>query len=680
MPISMVSSQTSDKETVYRGRLAPSPTGLLHLGHAQTFIIAAQRAREHGGTLILRIEDIDAPRCKPEYLPILLKDLSWLGITWENDVTLPEYHQSQRSKLYHQAWQHLYEHDLIYPSPHSRKDVEKCLSAPHTSSFEAVFPPSLRQPRPAGLASPPPGCNWRFRVPDGEIVRFIDGFYGPQSFVAGVDFGDFLIWSGHLCTASYELAVVVDDLEMGITEVVRGEDLLLSTARQLLLIRTLGQIFGNCCHPSYYHCPLVLDADGTRLAKRTPGTTLQCLRQGVENCDGNNSFSAEACVGHLLNDELTRGWHWSSSSKTATPILPIPRSSAVKIMVFGASGNVGLPTVKALLAMVDQSTEEIEILAVSRCPSKLASIFPPSGASTRIAATFLEGDITSPASIAQLFRSYRPECLFIALPQCLTSKEMTETSISIANEAKKYGVQHIVRLSSYGIDSSIATTTFTPCTGTPSIGTPYTGTPYTSPQGTLGQAHIDAEYHLASLSIAYTSIRPTSFSTNFEKYDLPSIVTQGVFCSPLGCSAAARVNWVSVEDISRVAAVALMDASSSLLQRDGSRSAIEDAPLVGKRRRMLANPRILNVTGPPENSLTPADLAALLSEICQKQVNYREVSPPDKDSVPDMGGLWQFLRNGGFCVSTSIVQELTGRAPLTMRAYLQRLKDNDILR
>ena len=281
----------------YVGRLAPSPTGLLHVGHARTFKVAQRRARERGGRFLLRIEDLDAPRCKPQFLPQMLEDLAWVGISWDNDALQPEYSQSTRKALYLNAWRRLYELGCVYPSPHSRKDVEKCLSAPHESDGgDPVFPTELRPafaaaaalqceypPDLRGLVAPTRGVNWRLRVPDGRAVCFTDGSFGPQCFTAGEDFGDFVVWSGASDMPSYELAVVVDDLEMGVTEVVRGKDLLLSTARQLLLVEALSPLFGRGGKGgvplSYYHCPLVLDSTGLRMAKRTPQTTLKGLRE-----------------------------------------------------------------------------------------------------------------------------------------------------------------------------------------------------------------------------------------------------------------------------------------------------------------------------------------------------------------------------------------------------------------
>lgn len=263
----------------YRGRLAPTPTGLLHVGHARTFALAARRAAEAGGALVLRMEDLDRERCRPEFARAAIEDLRWLGLGWSEgpDIGGPRgpYEQSGRLPLFREAWERLRDAGSIYPCSRSRSDVARALSAPHAEDdAEPVFPPSLRPPAGAGLdRAGPDGANWRFRVPDGEAVRFDDAFFGPQSFVAGRDFGDFLVWRRDGLPA-YELAVVADDHAMGITEVVRGADLLLSTARQLLVYRALGW-----APPAWAHAPLILGPDGRRLAKRSAGFSIRELRE-----------------------------------------------------------------------------------------------------------------------------------------------------------------------------------------------------------------------------------------------------------------------------------------------------------------------------------------------------------------------------------------------------------------
>jgi glutamyl-tRNA synthetase len=261
-----------------RGRLAPTPTGHLHVGHARTFALAAERARRAGGTLVYRTEDLDASRCRPEFAAAAIADLRWLGLDWQEgpDVGGPRgpYVQSERLPWFAEVWRRLQASGAIYPCDKSRKDVARSLTAPHAEDdAEPIFPPDLRPALGLGRELTAPGAsNWRFRVPDGETIAFDDALCGPQTFVAGRDFGDFLVWRKDGFPA-YELAVIADDHAMGITEVVRGADLLLSTARQLLLYRALGWTA-----PTWAHAPLIVDADGRRLAKRTAGLSIRELR------------------------------------------------------------------------------------------------------------------------------------------------------------------------------------------------------------------------------------------------------------------------------------------------------------------------------------------------------------------------------------------------------------------
>src|SRR5512140_109362 len=274
----------------YCGRLAPSPTGRLHLGHAQTFWSAQRRARERGGTLVLRNEDLDAARCKPEFVRSMLEDLWWFGFEWQEGPdcggAFGPYTQSERLPFHRAAFQKLREKGLVYPCTCSRRDVLLALGAPHAGEDEPLYPGTCRSKAVGGgkrgRAVPAPDevrggrgarVNWRVRVPDGEEIRFEDGRCGAQSFVAGKDFGDFIIWR-HDDIPSYQLAVVVDDTAMKITEVVRGEDLLKSTARQLLIYRAL-----DAAPPAFFHCPLMTDSAGVRLAKRHDALSLRALRQ-----------------------------------------------------------------------------------------------------------------------------------------------------------------------------------------------------------------------------------------------------------------------------------------------------------------------------------------------------------------------------------------------------------------
>jgi len=266
----------------YRGRLAPSPTGYLHLGHARTFRVANQRAQAAGGKLIFRNEDLDFQRCKPEFVQAMYEDLHWLGLTWDEgpDIGGPfaPYSQNQRRSVYLECWRRLRDGGFIYPCSCSRKDLERALSAPHDDGDEMPYPGTCRDKISTAQSwELPAGISWRFKVPDGESVGFNDAVFGRQQFTAGLDFSDFLVWRRDDIPA-YQLAVVADDVAMQITEVVRGADLLKSTARQLLLIRAL-----EASVPRYFHCPLVRDASNIRLAKRHDALSLRMLRfQGAD--------------------------------------------------------------------------------------------------------------------------------------------------------------------------------------------------------------------------------------------------------------------------------------------------------------------------------------------------------------------------------------------------------------
>jgi glutamyl-tRNA synthetase len=258
--------------TTYRGRIAPTPTGDMHLGHARTFLAAWRRAMDAEGEIVLRIEDLDRLRCRSEYTERMIDDLQWLGITWTEGPVF----QSQRMDVFLAAWHRLRDAGAIYPSEVSRKEMRDAAHAPHEEDEDAepLFPLEFRAPAGAEAAyTEPAGVAWRFRVPDGDVIRFTDARRGDQSFTAGVDFGDFVVWRKDGVPA-YELAVVADDVAMRITEVVRGEDLLKSTARQILVYRALG-----ATPPSWCHEPLLRDAEGRRLAKRHAPLSLRMLRE-----------------------------------------------------------------------------------------------------------------------------------------------------------------------------------------------------------------------------------------------------------------------------------------------------------------------------------------------------------------------------------------------------------------
>jgi glutamyl-queuosine tRNA(Asp) synthetase len=255
----------------YLGRIAPSPTGYLHLGHALTFRQAQQRAKAAGGKLILRIEDIDGARCRLEFATAIIEDLRWFGLSWDEGPDIgggfAPYRQSERLDLYFDALEKLRAGGFVYPCVCSRKDVLAAAIAPHDENGEPIYPGTCR------LANnSPTAAHWRFRVPDGEELSFIDQRLGAQQAKAGRDFGDFIVWRRDGVPA-YQLAVVVDDAAMQIAEVVRGEDLLLSTFRQLLLYRSLG-----LKPPAFFHTPLILDQNGKRLSKRDDSVTLRALR------------------------------------------------------------------------------------------------------------------------------------------------------------------------------------------------------------------------------------------------------------------------------------------------------------------------------------------------------------------------------------------------------------------
>ena len=266
----------------YRGRLAPSPTGYLHLGHARTFWKAQERARTHAGKLILRIEDLDGPRCKPEFAEAILEDLQWFGIGWDEGP----FFQSNRMPLYISAFQKLYEKGFVYPCTCSRKDIQNALTAPHEGEEEPIYPGSCRNKTAPFLLK---GMNWRFKTPAGCQMRFKDNNLGEQCYSVGSSFGDFVLWRQD-GFPSYQLAVVVDDADMKITEVVRGADLLVSTARQLLLYNALGL---NA--PEFFHCELLRDQTGKRLAKRSDALSLRDLRAtGVSAEDARQKISSLA--------------------------------------------------------------------------------------------------------------------------------------------------------------------------------------------------------------------------------------------------------------------------------------------------------------------------------------------------------------------------------------------------
>lgn len=249
-----------------RGRLAPSPTGAQHVGNARTYLIAWLSARSRNGSMSLRIEDIDSPRVKPGAADLIREDLAWLGLDWDGEPVV----QSQWLPLYERALRRLQERELVYPCTCSRSDVAQAASAPHAGQEGPAYPGTCTHRTVADaatLAGQP--VAWRFRV--GHLPTFTDGYRGlvqPDP-ASG---GDFVVWKS-AGSPAYQLAVVVDDADMGVTEVVRGDDLIPSTPRQLLLYEALG-----LRPPRFVHVPLVVGPDGRRLAKRHGDTRLAALR------------------------------------------------------------------------------------------------------------------------------------------------------------------------------------------------------------------------------------------------------------------------------------------------------------------------------------------------------------------------------------------------------------------
>ncbi|HTV23732.1 MAG TPA: tRNA glutamyl-Q(34) synthetase GluQRS [Polyangiaceae bacterium] len=253
-----------------RGRLAPSPTGQLHLGHARTFVLAWLHVRSRGGELLVRMEDLDASRSRPELAAGILRDLEWLGLDWDGPVVT----QSARLDELRAAAATLHATGVAYPCICTRADLRSAVSAPQRGVDELRYAGTCRHRTPSEIGARP--FALRFRVPAGAI-RFVDGIAGEQSFDVAEEVGDFMI-QNRAGVPSYQLAVVVDDDASGVNEVFRGDDLLSSTPRQMLLYDALG-----LQRPHWYHAPLVLDASGRRLAKRHDDLALATLQsEGVD--------------------------------------------------------------------------------------------------------------------------------------------------------------------------------------------------------------------------------------------------------------------------------------------------------------------------------------------------------------------------------------------------------------
>jgi glutamyl-tRNA synthetase len=249
-------------------RLAPSPTGALHLGNARTFLVNWALARQAGWSIVMRIEDLDGPRIKNDAAELALDTLRWLGIDWDGDPLT----QSHDLSPYRRAMQTLAQQQRIFACDLSRSQISAAASAPHADEHEQYYAPHLRPADHAAFAFEREDCNYRFRVDDNAQVTFDDHCLGPYSYNVATSVGDFVIWTKRGLPA-YQLAVVVDDARQGVTDVVRGDDLLSSAARQVLLQDALGLPRMHC-----WHQPLVLGPDGRRLAKRHGDTRVAAYR------------------------------------------------------------------------------------------------------------------------------------------------------------------------------------------------------------------------------------------------------------------------------------------------------------------------------------------------------------------------------------------------------------------
>lgn len=255
-----------------RTRLAPSPTGALHLGNALTFLLNWATARARGWSILLRIEDLDTPRVKPGAIEETADILRWLGLDFDEGPVI----QSHNLEPYRKAMRTLASKGVVYPCELSRSEIEVAASAPQEGVHETRYPASLR-PAERPVVFDREDVNWRLAVPEGA-VEFTDFAQGPQSIDPSLIVGDFVVWTRR-AQPSYQLAVVVDDAGQGINEVMRGSDLLDSAARQILLYRALGL---DTSIPRYTHTALVRGPDAKRLAKRHGDTRLsEYRRRGV---------------------------------------------------------------------------------------------------------------------------------------------------------------------------------------------------------------------------------------------------------------------------------------------------------------------------------------------------------------------------------------------------------------
>jgi glutamyl-tRNA synthetase len=288
-----------------RGRLAPSPTGAQHVGNARTYLIASLSARSQNADLPLRIEDIDSPRIKAGASALILSDFRWLGLDWDGEPVV----QSRRLPRYEAALRTLRGKELVYPCTCSRSDIAQAASAPHVGEEGPAYPGTCSHRRAADADELQVPFAWRFRFT--TAPAFADGYRGPVGLDAKA-LGDFVVWKS-AGTPAYQLAVVVDDADMGITEVVRGDDLIPSTPRQIALFQALG-----LTPPRFIHVPLVVGPDGRRLAKRHGDTRLAALRSA--------GVRPEALIGLLA---WSCGWVRRPEPMTLRELVPLYRLDTI---------------------------------------------------------------------------------------------------------------------------------------------------------------------------------------------------------------------------------------------------------------------------------------------------------------------------------------------------------------
>jgi len=290
-----------------RGRLAPSPTGAQHLGNARTYLIAWLDAKARGGDIVLRIEDIDAGRLKPGAADLIIDDLRWLGLSWDDGPVF----QSERLPIYRDALDLLKSRELVYPCVCSRADILNAASAPHADREGVTYPGTCSHFQVADAATLTKPFAWRAKFD--HAPAFNDRFAGDFTYDASKIGGDFVVWRND-DTPAYQLAVAVDDAAMGVSDVIRGDDLLSSTPKQLWIYDALG-----LTPPAWMHVPLVVDAAGKRFAKRDGDVQLKTLRAAA-------GVTAEAVLGLLA---WSCGWAEEPSPVSARDLVSSYRPETI---------------------------------------------------------------------------------------------------------------------------------------------------------------------------------------------------------------------------------------------------------------------------------------------------------------------------------------------------------------